>query len=184
MEAKLNIFNAMRNYQEKALQITKNYANGAKTNTITGERYILCDNATSDSGKSTVLAAVADYFLSNPSIFQILDNKIYVLDRWAVVREISTGKVILVQTKGDIEGCYSKTLTYMLNKRNPMVDIIVCACHPNDSTHLLVETLAGKSFKLYYFSNFAIYKKPWIQPASTIVKNQLKDSIINIVKQL
>ena len=174
----------MRNYQEKALQISKNYANGAKANTITGERYILCDNAPSNWGKSNALAAVADYYLNNPSLFQVLYKKLYVLDRWAVVREIATGKVILVQTKGDVEGCYSRTLTYMLNKKNPVVDIIVCACHPDDTTHILVETLAGRSFKLYYFRNFSIFKKPWIQPASTMVKNQLTDSIVNTVKQL
>ena len=127
---------------------------------------------------------MADYYLNNPYAFRVLNQKKYKYDRWAVVQEISTGIIILIQTKGDNLGCYSKTLAYLLDKKNLLVDIIVCACHPSDNTHKLVETIAGKSFKLYYFSNFSIYKKHWIQPASTIVIDELKNSIINIINQL
>lgn len=172
------------NYLENAKQLSANYAKGINAQTLTRERYILCDNAPSNWGKSTALAAVADYYLNNPSIFQVLASKIYVLDRWAIVREIATGKVILIQTKGDAPGCYSKTLAYLENKNNPIVDVIICACHPDDETHQIVEALAGKTFKLFYFRNFAVHKRPWIKPASSIVKDQLRDSIINIINQL
>ena len=171
-------------YFTKVKLINSNYTKNVILKTNTGQRYILCNNAPDNWGKTTLLAEVADYYLNNPTIFQIICKTIYKFDRWAVVREIATGKIILIQTKGDVVGCFSKTFKYLLDKKNPFVDIIICACHPNNSTHRLVEKLARNTFNLYYFRNFSIHTKPWILPASTIVKDELKESIISIVNQL
>lgn len=173
-----------RDILEKARILGNNYSKGVKANTVTGERYILCDNAPSNWGKSSVLAEVANYYLNNPAMFNVLDSKLFLLDRWAVVEEKGTGKIILIQTKGDIPGSYKRTLTHMSKQNIPVVDIIICACRPNDVTQKLVEKLAGKSFRLYYFRNYTAYKKTWIQPASTIMKHQLKNNIIDIISQL
>lgn len=171
---------------EKSLLLGKNYAHGKSPQTMTGERYILCDCALSNYGKSNVLTAVADYYISNPTLYTILTSKIFKDDRWLVVREISTNKIILVQTKGDDAGCFSRTISYLYNSKNPIVDIILCASHPNDVTHNIVKAIAGKTFKLFCFTNFypdQKYKK-WILPASNIVKVQLKNTIIDIINQL
>ena len=173
-----------RDYLGKAKKLGANYANGVVSQTKTKMRYILCDNAPGNWGKSTILSAVADYYLSNPAIFKVIYSKLMRNDRWCVVQEIATGKIVLVQTKGDIPGCYARTLSYIQNKKNLPVDVIICACHPNDQTHQIVEALAGKVFKLYYFSNFSAYNKPWTTPSAIIVKDELKDCIVNIVNQL
>ena len=185
VEAKLNIIMIMKiNNLEKASLLGKNYSIGVPPKTLTGERYILCDNAPSNFGKSQVLSEVADFYLNNPSSFLVLESKLFKSDRWIVVREISTNKIILVQTQGDKLGCYSKTLTYLQNSKHPFVDIIICACHPNDNTHKIVKALSKKAFNLYYFQNFSPSPRKWIQPASSIVKNGLKDAIVKIVNQL
>ena len=173
-----------RDILEKARILGNNYSRDVTAKTVTGERYILCDNAPSDWGKSTVLAKVANYYLNNPTMFNVLDSKLFKLDRWAVVEEKATGKIILIQTKGDIPGCYTRTLTYMSKQNNHIVDIIVCACRPNDATQQLVEKLAGKSFRLYYFRNYSAYKKKWTQHASDVMKDLLKNNIIDIINRL
>ena len=174
------------NNLEKASLLGENYAIGVSPKTLTGKRYILCDSAPSNYGKSNVLTAVADYYISNPTLYTQLTSKILKNDRWLVVREISTNKIILVQTKGDDAGCFSKTISYLRNSKNPIVDIILCACHPDNETHNIVKALAGKTFKLFCFTNFYPDQKPkkWILPASNIVKVQLKNTIIEIINQL
>ena len=173
-----------RNYLGTAMNLGTTYAKGFAAQTKTGVRYIICNNASGNWGKSTILSAVADYYISNPTKYRILYSVHMRNDRWCAIQEIQTGKVIIVQTKGDVPGCYAKTLFYMLKKGNLPVDIVVCACHPNDLTHQIVEALAGNSFKLYYFSNFSVYKKLWLKPSSNIVKSEMRDCIVNIVDQL
>lgn len=96
-------------------------------------KYLLCDSATADYGKSTTLNYLLDLFKSMPELYKIISLQEYNAegDNVCVIQCVHSNKTIIIQTGGDNEEAFKLTLDY-LAYHEP--DIIVCASRTKQST--------------------------------------------------
>lgn len=123
--------------------------------TNTKLNYIICDAAPANWGKTTTLIEVAQLFRSSPSYYTVLEyqKKPNNNDEWLVIKVNTTGKIILVQTEGDLATSYSDTINYLSIGHH--VDIIICACRTSGASYQVVHNIAKKfNYKQIMFSNF------------------------------
>ena len=151
--------------------------------TKTGKKYIICDVAVSDRGKSTFLAGIIKLMLNNPNFKVIAQNLHLVTEQWIVFEEVNTGETILIQTKGDDEESYDETRKYLLEHN---VDIIVCARRTHGITADVVQYIAKKyHFTELDFTHMYPQDFNWALPAFVNIANPtLTQAIYNIIVSL
>lgn len=159
----------------------------AKINTHTGLKYVICDSASSNQGKTMALADVANTLMSDPAFITLAQHPLKPRKRgrdiWVVLQEISTQKIILIQSGGDIASVYRRTWEYLAKGH---VDIIVLASHNYGVTRAIVQQIARKyNYTELYFSNFRPKDRfSWLPAFNSIVSQINKKMIIDLALNL
>lgn len=121
-------------------------------------KYIICDSARANWGKSTTLLEVANLFECNPN-FKVLRKTFVGTDQWLVVTDGK--KTYLIQTQGDYAKCFDKTLSFLQDGGN--ADIIICACHTRGESRAQLNEIAHSyHFTQIFFNNFSPLFNKWI----------------------
>lgn len=121
-------------------------------------KYLFCDCAEANTGKTTFLLSVVDKLLSMGYCCKIetdlrnINNPIKYAgngaDRW-VVLEKDNGKKIIVQTEGDYQVSFKNTSDYIL--KNNDVDVIICASRLDSAIKGKVLNFSG--YKVHFFQH-------------------------------
>lgn len=110
-------------------------------------KYILCDYARSDWGKSQTLLKVIEHLkdIANPDI----EEQIGDVDKFAVF--IINEKKIVVNTQGDPDSYQEEGLSRAVKEK---ADIIVCASRSKGSTYDCVKKYENNDYEIIWFRNF------------------------------
>ena len=77
-------------------------------------KFIICDCARANWGKTTTLVEVINLFKSTPVRFSVIaTTSVPTPDQWFVFHDAVTSKDILIQTAGDNSGCFTDTKNYL-----------------------------------------------------------------------
>ena len=111
------------------------------------DKYIICDTATSDYGKTQTLLKVIDKLkqLVKPTI----ERSIGLGDKFAVFN--LNKKTIVVDTLGDPGTTFIEAL---MNAVNANANMIVCASRTAGNTMEFVNGLENEGYEIIRFSNF------------------------------
>lgn len=114
------------------------------------KKYIICDSAKAESGKSAVLNEFADRLKSCRNTKQLDSKDLNDFDKWYLFEY--QGKKICVITGGDEASLMKKWFDWAL-KAN--ADVIVCASRSKGDTMHCVNKFASKGgFSIVKFSNY------------------------------
>ena len=156
--------------------------------TNTGLKYIICDVATKNHGKTTFLKIVANILKAHRGSTTTVLAKRWGNDECFVWTDHKTGKTILVQTKGDDAPSFAYTLNYLKNHKGanvPDVDIILCARHNYGQTKDVVQYIAKQyNFVELDFTHMYPQDFNWSQPAVGITHNILAKAIYDSLLSL
>ena len=156
--------------------------------TNTGLKYIICDVATKDHGKTTFLKIVANLLKAHPGSTVTVLAKRWHNDECFVWTDPKTGKTILVQTKGDEESSFTYTLNYLKNHGNmnlPEADIILCARHNYGQTKDVVQYITKQyNYVELDFTHMYPQSFNWSLPSTIITHNIMSQSVYDILLSL
>lgn len=149
-------------------------------------KYIICDCARANWGKSTTLIAVDKLFYSNEDRFRLL-NPTHPSkgDVWQIYEDRKTGKVILIQSGGDSPQIFADTENYLSAGNN--VDVIICACHVRGATRRVVyKIVKNYGYTPIFFNNFSPIKgkKYWTPQITSINSTLLAQAIQQLALNL
>lgn len=135
-------------------------------------KYLICDLARSDWGKTQTLLKVIDLLKAKtkPLVEEVIDNG----DKFAIFK--INGKKIIVSTQGDPNSYQKEGL---LRAVNDNTDIIVCASRTKGATvNSIYETTNG-SYEIIWFNNFYADNKDLSCIPS--LKNISAEAIVNLI---
>ncbi len=114
------------------------------------KKYIVCDSARAESGKTTSLCLLADKLKSSKNIKQLDFKELNEVDKWYLFE--CQDKKICVITSGDDAKLVKTWLNWAL-KAN--VDVVVCASRSKGDTIHCVNKFASRcNFSIVRFSNY------------------------------
>lgn len=116
--------------------------------TKTMDKYIVCDFARSNWGKTNTLLKVID-LLKKAKYPLIIEEQIGEVDKFAMF--IKEGKKIVVNTQGDPYSYQGEGLQRAVNEK---ADIIVCASRTKGTTVDCIYEIAANGYEVIWFSNF------------------------------
>lgn len=140
-------------------------------------KYIICDAAPANWGKSTTLLEVIKLFRMNPTNFVVLDERNVGFDYWIVFQNIVNLKVYLIQTQGDYAKSFDETKKYLASGKK--VDVIICAARSKGKSLKEVQTIETLyNYKQIQFSNFcpldrSLFSNPFISDVNKVHLAQL-----------
>ena len=140
-------------------------------------KYIICDCAHANWGKTTTLLEVVNLIVTNPTNFVVLKTIYHGVDKWVVAQEISTGKIILVQTQGDDANAFNDT-NHHLSAGSP-VNIIICSSRTKGTARSAVSRIARTyGYETILFRNFCpehktLFSNPVISAVNKVNLAQL-----------
>ena len=134
-------------------------------------KYILCDYARSDWGKSQTLLKVIERLneIANPEI----EEQIGDVDKFAVF--IINGKKIVVNTQGDPDSYQEEGLARAVTEK---ADVIVCASRAKGSTYECVKEYENNDYEIIWFRNF------YSETDNLLCKPYLLDDMAQAIVQL
>ncbi len=141
-------------------------------------KYIICDVASADHGKTTFLKEVIESFKASKEWQVVTSQPKYVSDLWIVFRHIISGKVVLVQTMGDEAALYSETIKYITNNN---VNIILCARRSRGQTLTAVQTIVRMGFTELDFTHLYPATLNWSDPAVAPSFSVMSKTILDII---
>lgn len=119
-------------------------------------KFIICDCAKANWGKTTTLIEVEKLFNLSP-LFSSLQRSDWGKDVWAVYERISDKRIFVIQTEGDYKKSFNNTIQYA---KEGKVDIIICACRDDNRYKERVDYIAKTfAFEKIFFNNFCPSKK-------------------------
>ena len=151
----------------------------------TKQRYLFCDCAESDTGKTTFLLNVIGclintfgFTIHSETDLRDINKPITYAgngnDRWVVLDK--SGKKIIVQTEGDYKVSFDNTYDYTSKCGN--VDIIICASRPDTKIKERASALSDR-YKVHFFQHIISVDR------NTFVKQQdFVDYFCNIIDSL
>ncbi len=125
------------------------------------KKYILCDAAVANYGKSTTLNQVLSLFREKPDLYKIIPLQEYNSkgDNVCVIRCLHSNSSILIQTGGDNKEAFYPTLDYLKNNQENLPNVIVCASRTKQSTPRVVENICDNyDFHYVEFRNLCAWR--------------------------
>lgn len=147
-------------------------------------RYILCDCASGDWGKSNTLKKLVDVFEVNYLDFIRKEKKKGVNDKrdiWCVFQSVKTNKTIVIQTEGDYYSSFKQTEYYL---KTHSVDIFVCASKcENSNAYRAVESISHSyNMNIIRFRNY--HNETNDNLLEVLLSEQMAQSMYNLILQL
>lgn len=141
------------------------------------KKYIICDSARAESGKTAVLSELADKLKSSKNIKQLDFKDLNNGDVWYLFE--CKGKKICIITGGDDAKSIKKWLDWSM-KAN--ADIVVCASRSKGDTVHCVNEFASKSgFSIVKFSNYFCEGD---DSEINVLNECTAESILNVIEKL
>ena len=141
--------------------------------TKTGKKYIICDVAPANRGKTTFLKEVIKVLTIHLGAGLVIATH-WRIDQCVVFTHKKSGKTILVQTGGDKEVSFVHTIKYL---KTHEVDIILCA--------RIVQDIANKyNYEELDFTHMYPQNFNWSSPAVGISNSILSQAIYDILMSL
>lgn len=110
-------------------------------------KYLFCDCAEAETGKSEFLLDVIKHLIENGYICKTATNH-GDKDRWVLLEK--GGKSIIVQSEGDYKKSFSNTYDYISKKE---VDIIICASRLDPKIKERASDLSNR-YQVYFFQHY------------------------------
>lgn len=149
--------------------------------TKTGKRYIICDVAPGNHGKTTFLKEVIKILTIHLGAGLVLATH-WRKDQCVVFTYKKINKTILVQTGGDKDACFNHTLKYL---KTHEVDIILCARHTQGITKQIVQQIASQyNYEELDFTHMYPKNLNWSSPSVGISNSILSQAIYNVLMSL
>ena len=144
---------------------------------MTFKKYIICDFAKAESGKSAVLNEVANKLNSCKNIKQLDSKELNDFDNWYLFEY--QGKRICVITGGDDASLMKKWFDWAL-KAN--ADLLVCASRSKGDTVHCVNNVASKGgFSIVKFSNYFCEGD---DSEINVLNECTAESVLNVIEKL
>ena len=125
-------------------------------------KYILCDAATADYGKSTTLNHLLALFQSMPNLYKVTPLQKYNTegDNVCLIECLHIGKTILIQTGGDNSYAFQLTLNHLEKNTTMLPDVIVCASRTKGGSAEEAEYIR-RTYNYHYidFRNLCAWEK-------------------------
>ncbi len=139
-------------------------------------KYIICDTATSEHGKTKTLLKVIEELkkLVVPDVEEPIGNEEDIYASFSI-----NGKRIVVDTMGDPVPNYKTVLWRACEEK---ADIIVCASRTKGNTFWDVDNLTANGYELIRFSNF--YTKNDGMPYESSLSCITADAIVKLINLL
>lgn len=138
-------------------------------------KYMLCDYARSDWGKSQTLLKVIELLkdIANP----VIEEQIGAVDKFAVF--IINEKKIVVNTQGDPDSYQEEGLARAVKEK---AHVIVCASRSKGSTYDCVKEYEKNDYEIIWFRNF--YANNDNLPCVAYLPELMASAIVNLIKTI
>lgn len=149
--------------------------------TKTGKKYIICDVASGNHGKTIFLKEVIKILTIHLGAGLVLATHLR-KDQCVVFTHKKFNITILVQTGGDKEVSFVHTIEYL---KTHEVDIILCARHTQGITKQIVQQIASQyNYEELDFTHMYSQNLNWPSPAVGISNSILSQAIYDILMSL
>lgn len=151
-------------------------------------KYLLCDAATADYGKSTTLNHLLKLFQSMPNLYKITPLQEYNAegDNVCLIECLHIKKTILIQTGGDNSSAFECTLNHLKeNTTNVLPDVIVCASRTKGGSAEEAEYIR-RTYNYHYidFRNLCAWEKSDIEFVKQLNQRFLVTAIYETILHL
>lgn len=146
-------------------------------------RFILCDCAPGDWGKSMTLKKLIDLFETNNDFERKAKKKGKndKSDFWCVFQSIKSNQIIIIQTEGDYDTSFGQTMEFL--KENSF-DLLVCASKcENSNAYSIVDRISSVfDLEIIRFRNYHCANDDKLR--QELLNEQMAQSLYNLIMQL